>query len=175
MKENTFWNDAARYGMVLGLVAIAFLTAGYYVQHALLTWASFLISVGLLTYFTKRRVARCATPQTGCGYGKCLGFMVCVMLFAGFIEGAFTALAANWLFVAHYDAQLGQAIALLDGTGFYSRDQLALAMKWMHSPLWLVVCTMLGSAAKGGFFGLFIAAFTKREPDLFSSDSNSDL
>ena len=31
---------------------------------------------------------------------------------------------------------------------------------------------MLASAIKGGFFGLFIAAFTKRDPDVFSEGTN---
>lgn len=170
MKKNNFWNDAARYGVIMALVAILFDVLGFYVQNRLLSLLSLVVFVLLLGYFTKRRVAEYGAK--GYSYGQCLGFMVCVMLCAGFIEGAFMGVAANWLFVAKYDAMMSQSVGVLESTGFYTGDQLALIMKWMRSPLWLIFGGMLGSAVKGGFFGLFIAAFTKRDPDVFSEGTN---
>ena len=170
MEKNNFWNDAARYGVIIALAAIVFDTLGFYVQSTLLSLLSFVVFVLLLSYFTRRRVAQYGAK--GYSYGQCLGFMVCVMLCAGFIEGAFMSVAANWLFVAKYDAMMGQSIGILENTGFYTADQLALIMKWMRSPLWLIFGTMLGSAIKGAFFGLFIAAFSKRDPEIFSEGNN---
>ena len=170
MEKNNFWNDAAKYGAVMALAAIVFDALGFYVQNTLLSLLSLVVFVLLLSYFTKRRVAEYGAK--GYSYGQCLGFMVCVMLCAGFIEGAFMGVAANWLFAAKYDAMMSQTVAVLESTGFYTADQLALILKWMHSPLWLIFGTMFGSAVKGGFFGLFIAAFTKRDPDIFSDGSN---
>lgn len=170
MKKNNFWNEAARYGVIMALVAILFDVLGFYVQNRLLSLLSLVVFVLLLGYFTKRRVAEYGAK--GYSYGQCLGFMVCVMLCAGFIEGAFMGVAANWLFVAKYDAMMSQSVGVLESTGFYTGDQLALIMKWMRSPLWLIFGGMLGSAVKGGFFGLFIAAFTKRDPDVFSEGTN---
>lgn len=166
MEKTNFWNDAAKYGAVMALAAIAVDVLGFYVQSMLLSLLWLVVFVLLLTYFTRRRVAQYGAA--GYSYGRCLGFMVCVMLCAGFLEGAFMGVAANWLFEAKYEAMLAPSIQMLESTGFYTGDQLTWIMKMMRSPLWLIVGNMIGSAFKGAFFGLFIAAFTKRDPDLFS-------
>ncbi len=171
MEKTNFWNDAARYGVIMALVAIVFDTLGFYTQHALVSLVSLLLFVLLLTWFMKLRVAQYGT--NGYGYGKCLGFMVGVMLCAGFIEGAYMSAAANWLFAAKYDAMMSQQIGLLENTGLYTTDQLDLMARWLRSPLWLIFGSMVGSAIKGGFFGLFIAAYTRREPQPFPASDDS--
>ena len=171
MRQTNFWNDAAWYGVYMALLAIVFDIAGFYTQHALLSLLSLLLFVGLLTWFTKCRVARYATDEEGYGYGRCLGFIVAVMLCAGFIEGAFVSVAANWLFAAKYDASIAQSISLLEETGFYTADMLEQMTRWLHSPLWLILGTMFGSAVKGAFFGLFIAAFARREARPFANNN----
>ena len=158
MEKKNFWNDAAKYGVIMALAAILFDVLGFYVQNTLLSLLSLVIFVLLLGYLTKRRVERFGAR--GYSYGQCLGFMVCVMLCAGFIEGAFMGVASNWLFAARYEAMIGPSIAMLENTGFYTGDQIEMMMKLMRSPI------------KGGFFGLFIAAFTKRDPDVFSEGTN---
>lgn len=170
MEKTNFWNDAARYGVIMALVAIVFDTLGFYTQHALLSLASLVLFLLLLTFFMKLRVAQYGAQ--GYGYGKCLVFMMSVMLCAGFIEGAYMSAAANWLFVERYDAMVGPQIAVLENTGMYTPDQLALMVKWMRSPLILILASMFGSAIKGGFFGLFIAAFTRREVEIFPKNDN---
>ena len=145
MEKKNFWNEAAKYGVIMALVAILFDVLGFYVQNTLLSLLSLVIFVLLLGYFTKRRAERFGAR--GYGYGQCLGFMVSVMLCAGFIEGAFMGVASNWLFAARYEAMIGPSLVQL-------------------------FSGMLASAIKGGFFGLFIAAFTKRDPDVFSEGTN---
>ena len=170
MEKKNFWNDAAKYGVIMALAAILFDVLGFYVQNTLLSLLSLVIFVLLLGYLTKRRVERFGAR--GYSYGQCLGFMVCVMLCAGFIEGAFMGVASNWLFAARYEAMIGPSIAMLENTGFYTGDQIEMMMKLMRSPLVQIFSGMLGSAIKGGFFGLFIAAFTKSDPDVFSDGTN---
>lgn len=170
MEKKNFWNEAAKYGVIMALVAILFDVLGFYVQNTLLSLLSLVIFVLLLGYFTKRRAERFGAR--GYGYGQCLGFMLSVMLCAGFIEGAFMGVASNWLFAARYEAMIGPSIAMLENTGFYTGDQIEMMMKLMRSPLVQLFSGMLASAIKGGFFGLFIAAFTKRDPDVFSEGTN---
>lgn len=166
MEKTNFWNDAARYGVIMALLAIVFDTLGFYTQHALVSLVSLLLFILLLTRFMKLRVAQYGA--NGYGYGKCLGFMVGVMLCSGFIEGAYMSAAANWLFAAKYEAMMSQQIGALESTGLYTSDQLALMAQWLRSPMWLIFGSMCGSAIKGGFFGLFIAAYTRREPQPFT-------
>lgn len=175
MKKTNFWNEAALYGVYMALLAILFDIVGFYAQHALLSLASLVLFVGLLTFFMKRRVALWATDTEGYGYGRCLGFMVAVMLCAGFLEGAFMSVAANWLFAAQYDATIAKSLAQLEASGLYSTAMLdsmeGMMMSWLRSPLVLILSSMIGSAFKGAFFGLFIAAFTQRAPHPFANNN----
>ena len=156
MEKKNFWNEAAKYGVIMALVAILFDVLGFYVQNTLLSLLSLVIFVLLLGYLTKRRAERFGAR--GYGYGQCLG--------------AFMGVASNWLFAARYEAMIGPSIAMLENTGFYTGDQIEMMMKLMRSPLVQLFSGMLASAIKGGFFGLFIAAFTKRDPDVFSEGTN---
>ena len=133
MEKKNFWNAAANYGVIMALAAILFDVLGFYVQNTLLSLLSLVIFVLLLGYLTKRRVERFGAR--GYSYGQCLGVMGCVMLCAGFIEGAFMGVASNWLFAARYDAMIGPSIAMLENTGFYTGDQIEMMMKLMRSPL----------------------------------------
>lgn len=81
MEKKNFWNEAAKYGVIMALVAILFDVLGFYVQNTLLSLLSLVIFVLLLGYFTKRRAERFGAR--GYGYGQCLGFMVSVMLWPG--------------------------------------------------------------------------------------------
>ena len=123
---------------------------------------------------TISRINKCLVyGADGYSYGQCLGFMVAVMLCAGFIEGAYMSVASNWLFAAKYDAMMSQQIGVLESTGIYTTDQLVMMTRWLRSPLVLIFSSMIGSAIKGAFFGLFIAAFTRREAQPFRTDDNS--
>ena len=172
MKRTNFWNEAASCGVYLGLLAIVFDVIGFYKQHALLSLLSLALFVVLLTWCMKTRVARHATPSEGYSYGRCLGFMVAVMLCAGFLEGAFMGVSANWLFAEKYDASIGESLAILEDTGFYTSEMLEMMARMLHSPLVLIFSTMVGSVVKGAFFGLFIAAYTRQEPRPFANNDN---
>ena len=98
MEKKNFWNDAAKYGVIMALAAILFDVLGFYVQNTLLSLLALVIFVLLLGYLTKRRVERFGAR--GYSYGQCLGFMVCVKLCARYIEGAFMGVASTWLIAA---------------------------------------------------------------------------
>lgn len=177
MKKTNFWNDAAFYGVIMALVAIVFDTVNFYTQHALVSLVSLLIYLTLLTLFTKQRVARYGAD--GYSYGQCLRFIVAVVLCAGFIDGAYMSVAANWLFAERYDVLMAQQIATLEATGFYNDEQLVLLQRMLYSPLALILSAIIGSVVKGFFFGLFISAYARREQPLFrpgspNGDASSD-
>lgn len=48
MKKTNFWNEAARYGVIMALLAIVFDTVGFYTQHALVSLVSLILFRGLL-------------------------------------------------------------------------------------------------------------------------------
>ena len=183
MEKTNFWKDAAFYGVIMALVAIVFDTVNFFTQHAIISLVSLLLFLGLLTFFTKQRVARYGT--NGYSYGQCLRFILAVMLCAGFLDGAYMSVAANWLFASKYETMMAPQIELLESTGFYNDDQITLLSRMLYSPLALIFSAIVGALIKGGFFGLFISAYTRRETPVFTpaddsrngegdSDTNSD-
>lgn len=165
MERTNFWNDAAFYGVIMALLAIVFDTLNFYTQHAAISLVSLLLYLTLLTVFTKQRVARYGAE--GYSYGQCLWFIVATVLCAGFIDGAYLSVAANWLFTERYEAMMAPQIELLASTGIYTDDQIALFHRLLYSPLALIFSAIVGAVFKGAFFGLFISAYARRERPLF--------
>ncbi len=167
--NNNFWNDAARAGAVLAVANIFFTVLAYYATPGfLLPILSLVLYWAIVIYFTRRRVA--SFGDAGYSYGRCVGFVSAMCLCAGFLEGAFAAVAANWLFAEQYAANLSQMVGMLESTGAYSGEMLQMVVTMSTSPIVLVLGGMLGGAVEGGFVGLIVAAFTRREPNIFRND-----
>ncbi|MEG2366423.1 MAG: DUF4199 domain-containing protein [Alistipes sp.] len=175
MEKKNLWNDAAKYGAILALVSIAFTVAQMYLQNGVLSFASLLIYVLLLYYFTKRRATLYGAGENGYGYGQCLKFICCMALFAGILEGGYSIVASNWLFKAQYDELLNKSLAMMSDMGVYQSaqmDEMTTMMRTMYrSPIFMLFSGVLGSVIKGLFYGLFVSAFTKRTPNIFSGNN----
>ena len=95
MVKNTFWNEASRCGAVIGLVSVFFALVGMLVPTIafVANIASFVVTIYLLFYYTRRRAQRFANE--GYTYTQCLGFIVAIGIFAGIISGAYQIVASN--------------------------------------------------------------------------------
>lgn len=182
MRKQTFWNDASRAGAIIGCVEIV--AALLAPQAAKMGGLSFLLSVILLTafivlnyLFTKRRSVLYGAEE-GYTYGNGLRFMLCVALFTGVLSGAYEIVARNWIYPTYYRELSDTMLVALAQTKLYTSAQLA-EMKEMYqtmlfSPLWVVLASILGQVLKSLFFGLFIAAFTKRDADIFTTPNDEE-
>lgn len=172
MEKKNLWNDAAKYGAIMGLLSIVFGVIANFVQGFWLSLLALALFVTLLFLFTRRRVRIYGDGPAGYGYGQCLKYIFLMMLFAGILDGAYQIVAVNWLFAAHYDEMLNTTLATLASSGFYTEEQLDLVIgmtrNLMHSPLYLVFSSVLGAVIKGVFFGLIVSAYVKREPNVFA-------
>ena len=174
MEKKNLWNDAAKYGAIMGMVSILFGVIANFVQGWWLSLLSLAVFITLLFLFTRRRVRLYGDGPTGYGYGQCLKYIFLMILFAGILDGAYQIVAVNWLFAAHYDEVLNTTIATLASSGLYTDEQLDLVIgmtrNLMHSPLYLVFSSVLGAVIKGVFFGLIVSAYAKRDPNMFSGN-----
>ena len=95
--KKIFWTEAMKGGTVMGLVAAALQLTR--VSLALGGWMSILSLVLfiLLTYGFTRRIAGMADAREGFPYGRCMGFVLAMMLFTGVIFGFASALINNFL------------------------------------------------------------------------------
>lgn len=172
MERTNLWKDAAKYGAVIALVGIVFNVLVMLRPGFLPSLVSLAIFIWLLFFYTKRRANLYGGGAAGYSYGKCLLFIVCMMLVAGAIDGVYQIAAVKWLFAERYEENIGLTVAMLENTGFYTPQQLEMVADLYRSPVALFFLSILGWVIRGGFFGLFVAAFTKREPDIFADDTH---
>ena len=181
MKENKFFEDAARYGAYLGLVEVAFTALRTWKPSSLLSLAEVVVFITLLVVFTKRRAALYGNGEEGYSYGRCLKFIVCMSAFAGVLTGAFAIIASNFLYPEKYHELIDSVVGALAQTGMYAGAMLervkTIYEQMFFSPLWVVVTNVLSMVLRGLFFGLFVAAYTRREPQMFGDrgDNNDEL
>jgi len=173
MNKNTFWNDAARTGAVMALVQILFAVAGLYWTSWLLSLLSTAIFVTLLYLFVKERSLR--QGAGGYSFGACMKYIFWMMVFAGILYGAWEIVARNALFTENYERMLDESLSIVaKSLPAAQLDQVAaLSREVLFSPLWIVVQCIFGCVIRGAFFGLFVSAFVRREPDLFSDDNDA--
>lgn len=178
MKKETFWREASRCGAILGGVTVLFQLLTMWLQGSvagsIVSLTSTVVTVWLLYHFTKCRSVIYGAEE-GYTYGNGLKFICCMAIFAGIVSGAYEIVARNWLFPDTYREMMNLALGTLAQSKLYATAQLTelkeLYQTIMFSPIWIVVSMIIGSIFSCGFFGLFIAAFTKREPNLFEEKS----
>ena len=178
MEKTRFYEDAARYGAWLGIAEAAFTALGSWKPSALLSLLDIAVFITLLTLFTKRRAAQYGSAETGYSYGKCLKFILCMSAFAGILVGAYSIVASNFLYPEKYHELIDKTVGALAQTGLYGGAMLErmkeLYEKMFFSPLWVVVTNVFSLAIKGLFFGLFVAAYARREPQMFGEGKADD-
>ena len=177
MSKTRFYEDAARYGAYLGIAEAAFTALGMWKPSALISLLDIAVFVTLLCIFTKRRAAQYGGEE-GYSYGQCLKFILCMSAFAGILVGAYSIVASNFLFPEKYHEVIDKTVGTLAQSGLYGGQMLErmkeLYEKMFFSPLWVVLTNVLSMAIKGLFFGLFVAAYARREPQMFGGSRTDD-
>lgn len=177
--KNKFWNEASRGGAILGLTAMAFGLLAMVLPQSVgfvLNVASFVVTLYLLFYFTKRRADQ--FPKEGYSYAQCLGFIVAMGIFAGIIAGAYQIVASNFLFPEKYEETYNTIIATYAQMGTFDNNMMdmmkTLMRSYLFSPIPVLITQVLASIFTYGFYGLFVALGTKREADIFDNTTEDD-
>ena len=177
--KNKFWNEASRGGAILGLVTMAFSLLGMVLPTSfgfVINLASFVVTLYLLFYFTKRRADQ--FPKEGYSYAQCLGFIVAMGIFAGIIAGAYQIVASNFLFPEKYEETYNTIIATYAQMGTFDNNMMdmmkTLMRSYLFSPIPVLITQVLASIFTYGFYGLFVALGTKREADIFDNTTEDD-
>jgi hypothetical protein len=171
-----FWREALKGGTIIGLVSIAFALLKYALTPVeaqfwikLIVWVDFLVFIALIYAFT-RKISRSADRAQGFSYNRCVGFVVAMMLFHGFLFGVYLAIFNNFIDPESVKTAIDAAAVgmqdILQGEQF---DAYYSTMKWaMFNPLMLVFSHILSAVIGGLIVGLFVSAITKRNPDIFA-------
>lgn len=177
--KNKFWNEASQGGAIIGLVSVTLSFVGMYVPQSVnfvLSLVSFVATIYLLFYFTRRRAAKFA--KEGYSYAQCLGFIVAMGIFAGIIAGAYQIVASNFLFPEKFEEVYNTVIATYAQMGTFDNNMMdtmkTLMRSYLFSPIPVLITQVLASIFTYGFYGLFIAIGTKREADIFDNASEDE-
>lgn len=177
--KKIFWAEAMKGGSVIGLVVAALqLTRSSLGLGVWMSAVSLAIFVLLLYGFT-RKIAGRASAQEGFPYGRCMGFVLAMMLFTGVITGFASALMNNFLLRdAVTQAVDSQMLIFQDVLPQEQFDMVYYSTySAMFNPLVLVLAGVISYCIQGGVIGLFTSALAQRKPDLFAgaeSESNND-
>lgn len=176
LRGKFYWNEALKGGTVIGLVAVAFnfLKSSLVRVDEISFWPGFVSFVGFavfvaLVYSFTRKMSRLATPEEGFNYGRCVSYVIAMMLFAGFIVGLYNFIVMRFTSPEIITESLNTALAAYQG--MFPEDQLdnmyAMAKKMLLSPLYNIFAGIFGYVFQGIFVGIFTSAFTKRNPSIF--------
>lgn len=190
MEQKNFWNDAAKYGAVIGLLlALSMLFETYAVlsgSTALigLMVPEFIVVVVLhyvlLHRYTKRYGASFPVEE-GFPYSKAYSYILLLSAFAGVIVGAVQAVYLH--VVIGYAAYMEQYVAAIQNylsqSGNVSASmepmlaQLFDTLESAEAPSFLqtVWSSLFSSLLFGAFFGLIIAGVLSRAPKLFDDQT----
>ena len=131
-----------------------------------------------LVFYTGRRNAAIAGPE-GYSYGRAMGFVFAMMMFAGIVAGVGEFLMANFIARDYYDvinaAQIEVIMKVYQGTPLESRalemgDQM---VRMLTNPFWLIFGSIINFVIKGGFLALILCAFVTKKPDIFAAGSGN--
>lgn len=153
MKEN-FWPDAARGGVVLGLIAVGALALKVWMSLGMAASLMELIAVAYWIYFYTRRRS---VQEGGMTYGRCMKFVLAMMMLAGVIYGV-----GYYLFVNHWavDYFARQFETVWDMTGV-AVDR-GLFRSAIANPIYCVISGIMAEVFYGGVVGLFVVAFIRK-------------
>ena len=151
MNQTNFWNDAAKYGAVIGGASAVCSLLGDATGAGFFGLIGLALYIGLLLYYTRKRATSRSTREEEYGYGRRLGF----------INTAYTILASRILFTDKYAELYEQSFALLSKTGLYTGEMISQMALMVQSPLWITFSSVTGQALLGLLFGLVLAALAQ--------------
>lgn len=174
--KKTFWRDAARYGGIIGVAMIMVGSLGSLMSSGSLVNTVLQIGVvaGLLYWTLKKRADKYGNE--GFSYGQCMGYIMAMMLFAGIIFGAYSYGMANAVSPETFEETMEEAMEqAMDKNPMIDEDTaemgMAMAKAMARNPIFHIFSGVFMMILYGALVGLVVAAFTKRNPDIFA-DTN---
>lgn len=168
---NTFWRDAARSGIIIGVIVIAVLfLKGWFspagsVGVMILSIIELVAIIYCLYKFGRQRAAL-YDPAQGYSYGQNMGFVMALMLLAGFIYGLGYYFIVNFIAPGMADMMAEASVATAYKMYGNMADQMVgMIGKMLRNPFFWAFYGMLAMTVYGGIVGLFVSPFVTRKPE----------
>lgn len=188
MKKNNFWNDAAKYGAIIGaILAVSFVLetemtltgiSAYFMMLGIEVIAVIVLHYYLLHRFTRNR-ARLYTAEEGFSFSQAYSHVLVLSGFAGIIVGVVQAVYLHLIlgysnYVEKYVGALSSVITANGGLPASMENAFAQAFGQLQnapepSILRTVWSGTFSSLLFGAIFGLIIAGVLSRNPKPFDT------
>lgn len=171
--RESFWKDAAKSGGAIGLfVAATLYITVLFELSGLPNLLMVLIEISGLVFlthrFTKQRSLKYG--HYGITIGQCMGFVLTMMLFAGFIYGVANYMLLNFISEEYYDIVYQRVMKQSAATmNTPEMDDMVVAV--LGSALFWIFAGVLTMCLYGGIIGLTVSAFVRRKPE-FTNNNN---
>lgn len=185
-----FWTDVLRSGAMLGVVmSLSSIVERYIMAYSDLSlstmsllyfveWIAFIALFIWMLYRSARRRAEGCDPRQGFGYAQALSYVLMVSILTGVVVGVVTTIFISAMgYEAYIDgmvARMGEMtpyMASMDMEKEYVEmlGHTAKELRGAEQPTMLdnVLASVNNYIIGGGFVGLIIAAFVRREPNIF--------
>jgi hypothetical protein len=177
MTKKQFWQMASRWGMigggalfVMNLIAWTLkLETGSGTIYELMKF----VVICPLIIITAKQNGRLAGSE-GYSYGRAVGFVFAMMMFAGIVYGVGRFLLVNFIAPDYYDAinakMMETALTAYSSMPQYDTilEQSNMMLRMLTNPFVLIMQGIFEMVTKGGFLGLVLCGFLYRKPDIFA-------
>lgn len=181
MTKKQFWRNASNMGFVGGMALVGVNIVGWALRletiHAGWPYELLLFAaICPLILVTGRRNAALAGAE-GYPFGRAMGYVFALMMFAGIVYGAGRFLLVNFIARDFYDAfnatSIEAAMQLYRGTPLESQAEAMRGqmVRMLANPFVIIVSSVVSFVFKGGFLGLILAPIFTRKPDMFADRS----
>lgn len=185
MSRKQYWYEALVGGTITGVVAVVFsiivqlLGGGANEEPSFVVKAVNFVSVFvnvLLIFAFTRRFAAHHTAEEGFSMGRAVGFVVSMMLFAGFISGVYSAVMANFFIKEEILQSVNTVMAQMQD--LYTADQFDSLYSTMQNavlnPIYLTISSIISNCFTGVIVGVLVGFLTRRRPDIFADINRDD-
>ncbi len=182
MNKKEFWKSASNWGLICGAALFVMNIIGWALKlettHGgwLYELLLFAVICPLIIYTGKRNAA--LTGAEGYSYGRAVGYVFAMMLFAGIAYGVGRFVMMNFIARDYYDAFSASSfdvmLKMYQGTAL---EEQAITMRhqmirMMANPIYLIFVSVIMFLAKGGFLGLILSPIFTKKPDIFAEQTN---
>lgn len=165
--KKSFWSDAAKGGAVIGLamallVAIDVLSVSTTIK-TIVALVRILAFVYLVYYFAKKRAL--SMGDEGFTFSQSMGYILAMMLFAGFLYGIGYCFSINVLNPDFINTLLDKL--MIDNPFIDPEIGEGVMRSVLSNPIFWTFTGIITMVIYGGISGLVISAIIKRQPNVF--------
>ena len=184
MNDRIFWSRAANYGLLLGLAvfAVSLLSWAFKLENSAWISEAMLFAVLLGGIWITAGLNVEASGEQGYSYGRSVGFVFALMLFTAVVAGVGDFLLRAYIAPEYYLEQLQRAFDMVaaSGGGLPSTMQTLdtarkMSEELMTNPMFLIFSEMINLGIKGGFLGIVMSAFLKKDSAVPQNRQDDEL